>query len=271
MGIGTGPKLPEFPRSFTVQREQYRAVAGIGDSHSRRRPDGEFVFSRRGKVTLLRIRPDECAGVTGLGPVAHGRCVEVAGGRPKTRRRRGGTAGRVAISPEHGGFHSSADQPARVSVVESGPLRATVEISGTIAGSPFVQRVSIAQGSLIIDCSVRIDWQGNPRIGELARGAESAAHSLIDPGASGWAIPAMFEHNGALMVRLFNASGDDTPRQLGIGFEAVKVELMELDGRVVEKLEPVVGDTEQRSIRLGIPRYGFRTLRFNGVKSSQPE
>ena len=30
-----------------------------------------------------------------------------------------------------------------------------------------MQRVSITQGSPVIDCSVRIDWRGNPRIGEF--------------------------------------------------------------------------------------------------------
>ncbi|MEO8354187.1 MAG: glycoside hydrolase, partial [Chthoniobacteraceae bacterium] len=54
---------------------------------------------------------------------------------------------------EQGGFHSSADQAAEVRIVESGPLRATVEISGQIAGHPFVQRVSISQGSPVIDCA----------------------------------------------------------------------------------------------------------------------
>lgn len=64
-------------------------------------------------------------------------------------------------------FHSSTDQAAKVRVIEGGPLRSTVEISGAIASHPFVQRVSVTQGSPVIDCSVRIDWQGNPRIGEF--------------------------------------------------------------------------------------------------------
>ncbi len=317
---------------------------------------------------------------------------------------------------EQGGFHSSADQPAKITVVENGPLRATVEMSGTIADNPFVQRVSITQGSPTIDCSVRIDWQGQPRIGEsadkdgyknrqrpayddrfkllalfparlddqkvaknapfdvceskltdtfykswediknnvilnwvdvsdgagahglalfsdhttsythgpdfplgltlqyagkglwgrdyrvagpteihyalmphagrwdaagvpavatswqepvigeFARGAESARRSLIDPGKSGWEIPAMFARDGALLVRLFNASGDDTPRQLGIGFDAAKIDLVELDGRVIEKLNPTVAANGDRSVRLQIPRFGIRTLRFSEIK-----
>lgn len=314
---------------------------------------------------------------------------------------------------EQGGFHSSADQAAEVRVVENGPLRVTVEVSGRIAGSPFVQRVSIAQGSPVIACSVRIDWQGNPRIGEFeekdgyknrrrpayddrfkllalfptrlekqtvtknapfdvceskladtfynsweniknnvilnwvdvadgsgdhglalfsdhttsythgpefplgltiqyagkglwgrdyrvegptevryalmphagrwdranvsataaawqepvigafSRGGPAAARSLVDPGESGWQVPAMFERDGALFVRLFNADGDDTPRELSLGFEAEKIELVELDGRVIEELKPKVVEAERRTIRLSIPRFGIRTLRFS--------
>ena len=42
-----------------------------------------------------------------------------------------------------------------------------MEISGRIDNSPFVPRISITQGSPLIDCLLRIDWQGNPRIGEF--------------------------------------------------------------------------------------------------------
>ncbi|QDU58944.1 glycoside hydrolase family 38 C-terminal domain-containing protein [Aeoliella mucimassa] len=66
-----------------------------------------------------------------------------------------------------GGFRSSADQPAEVRIVEQGPLRATVEVVGTIAEHPFVQRISLVQGSPMIECQVRIDWQSQPRIGEF--------------------------------------------------------------------------------------------------------
>ena len=314
---------------------------------------------------------------------------------------------------EQDGFHSSAGQAAKVSIVENGPLRASVEIAGSIAGNPFVQRVSITQGSPVIDCSVRIDWQGQPRIGEseekdgwknfrrpayddrfkllalfpakladqkitknaafdvceskltdtfynswdaiknnvivdwvdvadgagghglalfsdhttsythgpdfplgltlqyagkglwardyrvdgptevryalmphagkwdhagvpaaaaswqqpaigaFARSGPVASRSLIDPGDSGWEVPAMFERDGALHVRIFNASGNDGAKDLRIGFEAAKVELIELDGRVIEELEP----TDRGAIRLKIPRFGFRTLRFSAIKA----
>lgn len=317
---------------------------------------------------------------------------------------------------DQGGFHSSADQPIKVVVRESGPLRAVVEISGEMANNPFMQRVSITQGSPVIDCSVHIDWRGNPRIGEseekdgwrnprrpayddrfkllalfpvalkdqkiakdapydvcesrlkdtfynswediknnvilnwvdvedgtenyglalfsdhttsyahgtnfplgltiqyagkglwardyhvdgrtevhyalmphagrwdaagvssaaaswqehavgaFCNGGRVAARSLIDPGASGWEVPAMFERDGAVFVRLFNSSGDDAERDLAIGFAAEKIELVELDGRVIRELKPEISQNGQHAIRLSMPRFGIRTLRFSGFK-----
>lgn len=317
---------------------------------------------------------------------------------------------------EQGGFRSSADQPAAVTIRESGPLRATVEISGIIAGNGFVQRVSVTQGSPVIDCSVRVDWKGNPRIGEfeekdgyrnrrraayddrfkllalfpaaltdqkiakdvpydicesklkdtfynswdeiknnvilnwvdetdgsgehglalftdhttsythgaefplgltlqysgkglwgrdyridgpseihyalmphagrwdaagissaaanwqqpvigaLAGGGSADSRSLIDPGNSGWEIPATFERDGVLLVHLFNASGSETSHDLEIGFEAQKIELVELDGRVIEQLKPSVNENK-RTIRLSMPRFGIGTLRCVGVRT----
>jgi alpha-mannosidase len=317
---------------------------------------------------------------------------------------------------EEGGFRSSADQPATVTIQESGPLRATVAISGRIAGNDFIQRVSVAEGAPVIDCSVHIDWKGNPRIGEfeekdgfrnsrraayddrfkllalfpaaladqkivkdapydvcesklkdtfynswdqiknnvilnwvdvtdrtgdhglalftdhttsythgaefplgltiqyagkglwgrdyrvdgpseihyalmphsrawdtagvssaaaawqqpligtLATGGSADSRSLIDPGKSGWEVPATFERDRVLFVRLFNATGSETAHDLAMSFEAQKIELVELDGRVIEELKPSVHG-KKRTIRFGIPHFGIRTLRFTGVQA----
>ena len=118
--------------------------------------------------------------------------------------------------------------------------------------------------------AIAASWQ-EPPLGVVSRGGGRPKRSLIDRGQSGWAAPAMFERDGALFVRLFNASGDDTLRDLGIGFDAGKIELVELDGRVIEKLQPVLKAAGRRSIRLRIPRFGIRTLRFSDVKSAPTE
>lgn len=68
--------------------------------------------------------------------------------------------------PNNGGFHTSYEGKARISIIESGPVRASVNIEGTIAGEPFKQKVSITKGSDIIDCTLQIDWKDSPIIGK---------------------------------------------------------------------------------------------------------
>lgn len=64
-----------------------------------------------------------------------------------------------------GGFRSSKDIPATIEILENGPARARLAIHGTIAGHPFTQWVTLVQGQRRIDLSIKIDWQGNPGIG----------------------------------------------------------------------------------------------------------
>ncbi|MHB8206416.1 glycoside hydrolase family 38 C-terminal domain-containing protein [Mucilaginibacter sp.] len=65
-----------------------------------------------------------------------------------------------------GGFHSSTENTASISIVESGSQRVKVQIKGTIDGSPFTQWLTLSQGQRRIDMQVKIDWKGNPGIGE---------------------------------------------------------------------------------------------------------
>ena len=80
----------------------------------------------------------------------------------------------------------------------------------------------------------------------------------------------MFERDGALFVRIFNGSGNETPQDLEIGFKARKIELVELDGRIIEELKPSMNENKQ-TIRLGMPRFGIRTLRFTGLAPPGPK
>ncbi|MEX2594492.1 MAG: glycoside hydrolase family 38 C-terminal domain-containing protein, partial [Anditalea sp.] len=64
-----------------------------------------------------------------------------------------------------GGFHSSTQNAAKIRIVEEGPVQIRLEIKGTIAGHPFAQEFTVSQGERRIDLSVRIDWEGNPGIG----------------------------------------------------------------------------------------------------------
>ena len=65
-----------------------------------------------------------------------------------------------------GGFHSSADNTAKISVLEQGTERVKLQIQGTVDGSPFTQWLTLTKGQRRIDLQVKIDWKGNPGIGE---------------------------------------------------------------------------------------------------------
>jgi alpha-mannosidase len=64
-----------------------------------------------------------------------------------------------------GKFHSSADNPAKVTILENGPIRVKVAIEGMISSHPFVELITVAQEQKRIDLHLKIDWQGNPGIG----------------------------------------------------------------------------------------------------------
>ncbi len=64
-----------------------------------------------------------------------------------------------------GGFKSSADQLAEVTVLENGPLQISLQIKGTVANNSFTQVLTFTQGQKRIDIHLKIDWQGNPGIG----------------------------------------------------------------------------------------------------------
>ena len=61
---------------------------------------------------------------------------------------------------------SSADCQAQCNICGDGTPRIVVSMSGMIGRSPFVMNYVLNSGSKLIDCSLRVDWKGNPGIGE---------------------------------------------------------------------------------------------------------
>ncbi|MDN3584510.1 glycoside hydrolase family 38 C-terminal domain-containing protein [Mucilaginibacter flavus] len=65
-----------------------------------------------------------------------------------------------------GGFKSTKDNPVKVEVSQNGPLTVKLAINGTINGSGYTQVLTLNQGEPRIDVKLKIDWKGNPGIGE---------------------------------------------------------------------------------------------------------
>jgi len=63
-------------------------------------------------------------------------------------------------------WRSSAHSPAQLKVFESGPIRATVEVSGQVGGIPYHTTISIAEGQRRIDFQVRFTFEQDTWIGD---------------------------------------------------------------------------------------------------------
>ena len=66
-----------------------------------------------------------------------------------------------------GGFKSTTEKPAKISILENGPLVVSVKIESEIAGNPVFQIITLKQGQPLIDLQLQIDWKQNEGIGEF--------------------------------------------------------------------------------------------------------
>jgi len=63
-------------------------------------------------------------------------------------------------------FYSTADQPAKITVLEDNVLNVKVQIETQIASHPCFQTIELQSGQARIDLTLDIKWKGNPGIGE---------------------------------------------------------------------------------------------------------
>ncbi|NDV67977.1 glycoside hydrolase family 38 C-terminal domain-containing protein [Dysgonomonas sp. 25] len=81
--------------------------------------------------------------------------------------------------------------------------------------------------------------------------------SFIDIESTGYEITAVTESEGDILIRLFNAEGDDGLKQIRFNFPIAKVEEVDLNGRLLS-----VPKIEKNQLALSMPRFGLRTLRI---------
>ncbi|MFP5080030.1 glycoside hydrolase family 38 C-terminal domain-containing protein [Pedobacter sp. JCM 36344] len=63
-------------------------------------------------------------------------------------------------------WQSSANQAAKVTVVDNGPLQIKLKIEGTVGEHTFTQYLCLQKGDERIQVQTTMDWKGNPGIGE---------------------------------------------------------------------------------------------------------
>jgi hypothetical protein len=76
-------------------------------------------------------------------------------------------------------------------------------------------------------------------------------------------VPTMQVVGNSLEIRLFNAQTTNSACTLTLGLKSPRVELIELDGRVIETLTVTKSTNGASSISLSLPGFAIRTLRFS--------
>ncbi len=90
-------------------------------------------------------------------------------------------------------------------------------------------------------------------------GAE--ARSLVSVTGGGIEIPTVLVDGRHLLVRLFNGEGDASERTVSLDARPLRVDLVELDGRVLRPLPVQRGRNGRYEVKISMPRFGIRTLR----------
>jgi alpha-mannosidase len=110
--------------------------------------------------------------------------------------------------------------------------------------------------------------RSEPLLAQLADGkpASGDGRSLVSVSGTGVEVPTLMMEGEDLLVRLFNAEGDGEARTVSLAVKPGRAELVELDGRTIAPLPIQRADNGHYEVRLAIPRFGIRTLRFSNVE-----
>lgn len=85
--------------------------------------------------------------------------------------------------------------------------------------------------------------------------------SWLDLAGSGYAVSAAYPEGEGLVLRLYNAAGDDAPRTIRFGTRFSRVEAVDLRGEPLES--PAVRTRDNGTeVEFSIPRFGVKTLRL---------
>lgn len=98
-----------------------------------------------------------------------------------------------------------------------------------------------------------------PLICGFTEDARPEARSFVDLTGTGYEISAAYPTDEGMVLRLFNASGDDSVRKIRLGFEAVSVEETDLRGNITT-LKEIKHGRKGSTIEVAMPRFGLKTF-----------
>jgi alpha-mannosidase len=95
--------------------------------------------------------------------------------------------------------------------------------------------------------------------GQPKKGDET--NSLVRVSGGGIEVPTVLIDGHDMLIRLFNAEGDDAERTISLKFKPSRVDVVALDGRRLRQLDVRQSADGRHEVKLALPRFGLRTLR----------
>jgi len=94
-----------------------------------------------------------------------------------------------------------------------------------------------------------------PLITSFHKNVQSVDRSFLSIDKSGYEITAFKMEGNNILIRLFNAEGDNSTKKLGFNFPISSVEEVDLNGNTITK-----NQLNKKSITLSMPHFGIKTL-----------
>ena len=93
----------------------------------------------------------------------------------------------------------------------------------------------------------------------------ASPQSFFSSDKKGWVLSSSVLDGNDLLLRIFNAEGDDAKGSLKLGFQFSGTQMEEFNGEIKQTLgvDRKLPNTE---IAISIPKFAFRTIRFLNVK-----
>lgn len=183
----------------------------------------------------------------------------------------------IDLADEKGqyGFSLLSDHTTSYSYGEDFPLGLTVQFSGNglwgrdylISGPTDIRFAIIPHSNQWDTANIHnesLQWN-EPLVTSFMETAKPENTSLINVDGTGYEIVSSYLSDDGIILRIFNASGNDSPQDIKIGIPATKVEEVDLNGNVIGNIHIENGI----KMRMAMPRFGIKTLKLTKPDSSQ--
>ena len=169
------------------------------------------------------------------------------------------------------GFALLSDHTTSYSYGDEFPLGLTVQFSGDgLWGRNYLIDAPTSIKFAVIPHSKKWDASGihneslrwnEPLICSFLQQTEMENVSLINVDKTGYEISASYLCDDGIIVRFFNADGNNSPQNIKFGTPISKVEEIDLNGNTIASLNAISVDGEM-GLEVEIPRFGLKTLKL---------